>query len=358
MKLTLRPMGLLSGEAAAEAEATGLGRRLAGGRLTFTTLEVVARHARGSRRAVVDVVRLDAWIAARPPTIRDAAAQRLDLLCRPRRPFAGLSPDRPRVMAIINLTPDSFSDGGRFLEPAVAVDHARACLAAGADLIDLGAESTRPGARPVAPDEEAARLLPVLTALVTAGIGPVSVDTRHAAVMAAALAAGAVIVNDVSALRHDPASAAVVAARGASAVLMHMQGDPTTMQQAPRYHDAPLEVFDFLEQRIAACEAAGVPRDHLLVDPGICFGKSEAHNLQLLETLALFHGLGCGVLVGVSRKGITGELHRSAPPPGRWPGTLAAGLAAWNQGVPFLRVHDVAETVQARTIWQSLHPDR
>jgi dihydropteroate synthase len=277
-------------------------------------------------------------------------------LTAPRPALAGLDLDRPRLMGILNVTPDSFSDGGRFLAPEAARAQARRMAAAGADVIDIGGESTRPGAVEVPAGDEIARTAPVLAALDEAGV-PLSIDTRKAAVAEVALAAGAAIVNDVSALCHDPAMAPLVAAAGVPVVLMHAQGTPATMQADPRYDDVLLDVFDHLADRVAAAEAAGIARDRIVVDPGIGFGKTVAHNLALLRRLSLFHGLGLPLLVGASRKRFIGSLGGAADPDDRLPGSLAAALDAAAQGAQILRVHDVGETRQALAIWRATRPD-
>ena len=225
--------------------------------------------------------------------------------------------------------------------------------AAGADILDVGGESTRPGAQPVGADEELARVLPVVTALAAEG-GLVSVDTRHATVMRAAIAAGAAIVNDITALTGDSQALSLVADSGASVVLMHMQGEPAGMQQAPRYESAPREVRDYLATRLAVCRSAGISDERLCVDPGIGFGKTVAHNLEILGDLRQLVTLGVAVLVGVSRKSFIDRLSGGVPADGRLPGSLAAGLAAVSQGAHILRVHDVAETAQALAIWTAI----
>jgi len=267
--------------------------------------------------------------------------------------FAGVTLDVPLVMGIVNVTPDSFSDGGRYLGVEAAIAHGRRLAAEGAVLIDVGGESTRPGAAPVSPEEEIARTVPVVKALAGEGIR-VSIDTRHAAVMEAAVEAGAAIINDISALEGDPESLAVAARSGASVVLMHMQGKPSDMQAAPIYADAPREIRDYLAARIDACLAAGIPRDRLCVDPGIGFGKTLDHNLQLLAALGDLQGLGAPVLLGVSRKSFIGTLSRKEPPEQRLGGSLAAALVGLECGVKILRVHDVAETVQAVAVWHAI----
>lgn len=271
-------------------------------------------------------------------------------LTRPRAPLAGLPGDRTAVMGILNVTPDSFSDGGRHAAPEVAIAAARAMAAAGADIIDIGAESTRPRAAPVDLATERARLGAVVPGL--AGLNW-SIDTRKAAVMADAIDAGAALVNDVSALGHDADALALVASRGCPVVLMHAQGEPATMQDAPRYADALLDVYDWLAARIDACVAAGIARDRIIADPGIGFGKDLSHNLALLRGLTLFHGLGVPLLLGASRKQLIARIAGDVAPDDRLPGSLALALHAAACGVQVVRVHDVAETVQALAIWRA-----
>ena len=275
----------------------------------------------------------------------------LTALTAPRAAIAGLTFDRAHVMGILNVTPDSFSDGGRHASPAQAAAAARAMAAAGASLIDIGGESTRPRAAPVPLAQELARVAPVLDALAGGGLA-LSIDTRKAAVMRRALAAGARLVNDVSALTHDPEALPVVAASGCPVVLMHAQGTPQTMQDAPVYGDVLLDVYDWLAARIDACVAAGVERSRIIVDPGIGFGKTLAHNLALLQGLSLFHGLGCPLLLGASRKQMIATLSGDAGD--RLGGSLALALAGLAQGVQILRVHDVAATVQAVRVRQAV----
>lgn len=267
--------------------------------------------------------------------------------------WAGLPPDRPAIMGILNATPDSFSDGGRHAGPDQAIAAGRAMLADGADVIDVGGESTRPGAEPVPPDVEQARILPVIRAL--AGDGAVlSVDTRNAATMAAALDAGARIVNDVSALAHDPAAAALVAARGCPVILMHMRGTPATMQTMAVYADTVGDVAGELAARRDAAMAAGIAPAAIALDPGIGFAKRTADNAALLARLPVLHGLGCRIVVGVSRKGFIGRLSGEEEPRDRLPGSLAAGLLAVFGGAAVLRVHDVAATLQAVRVWYGI----
>lgn len=310
---------------------------LAGGWCWFDRVEVLTRDGPQGFLAAADL----------PETLAGR-------LTAPRAPLAGLDFAQPRVMGILNVTPDSFSDGGRHADPAAALAHARA-MAADADILDIGGESTRPGAAPVAEADEVARTAPIIAALRTGGVGcPISIDTRKAGVAAAAIAAGAGIVNDVSALTHDPALAGCVAAAGVPLCLMHAQGDPATMQDDPRYGDVLLDVYDWLAGRIAVAEAAGIPRDRLIVDPGIGFGKTLDHNLALLRGLSLFHGLGCAILLGASRKRFIGTVGGAPDTDARGPGTLAVTLAAIGQGVQIHRVHDTASTRQALRLWQAV----
>ena len=246
---------------------------------------------------------------------------------------------------------DSFSDGGRHLAPDAAIAHALQLEAEGADILDIGGESTRPGANPVDLEEEWRRVRPVIDALAKRARVPLSIDTRNADVMRRAAQAGARLINDVSALTHDPNSVGVAAETGLPVVLMHAQGAPRTMQHHPRYADVVLDVYDMLKARIEDCERAGIPRERLIVDPGIGFGKTLAHNLSLLGALSLFHGLGCAVMLGASRKSFIGKL-TGADAGSRLPGSLAAALLGAAQGVQILRVHDVAATRQALAVWE------
>lgn len=343
----LRPTALLGAGDAPDGAAT-----LFGGARRFAEAEVAARRRGGEVvRRVLPAAEAFAWLAAQAGEAYAADLQAR--LAQPRPPFAELTLDRPRVMGVINVTPDSFSDGGDRFDEGRAVEAGLAMLDAGADLLDVGGESTRPGAAPVEPAEERRRIAPVVRALARKG-AVVSVDTRHAATMAAALDAGAAVVNDVTALAGDPESLEVVAQSGAAMVLMHMRGTPETMQAAPRYDDAATEVYDYLAGRLESCLEAGIDRGRIAVDPGIGFGKSIAHNLEILDRLALYHGLGCALLLGVSRKRFIGRLSAGEAPKARLPGSLAAALAGLARGVQILRVHDVAETLQALRIWEAI----
>jgi dihydropteroate synthase len=259
----------------------------------------------------------------------------------------------PKVMGIVNLTPDSFSDGGRLSSPVDAVNYALRLAGDGADLLDLGAESSRPGAEPVSGEEELSRIIPVLRMLSDSLPIPISIDTSKADVARAALAAGASIINDISALSADPGMAAVVAGSSAGVVLMHMQGTPSTMQANPRYHDVVSEIHDFLAERIDWAGARGIPRERIAIDPGIGFGKTREHNLELLRNLERFANLGCAILVGVSRKGFLGSI-TGKPVSERAASSVAASLEACLRGAQVVRVHDVADMADAIRVWTAL----
>jgi dihydropteroate synthase len=309
---------------------------LAGGPCWFDRVEVLDRKA-----------------APRIVAAHTLPPEALARLSAPRPNFGSLSMTQPRIMGILNITPDSFSDGGLFLRPEAAVMQAR-LMAAGAEIIDIGGESTRPGAAEVPVDEEITRTAPVIAALREGGLDlPLSIDTRKAAVARAALAAGASWVNDVTALKFDPGMAAVVAETGAPVILMHSIATPETMQQDPRYDDVLLDVYDALAARVAEAEAAGIARRNIAVDPGIGFGKTLTHNLALLQRLSLFHNLGLPVLLGASRKRFIGTIGAEAEAARRMPGSLAVALWGVAQGVQMIRVHDVSETRQALSLWQA-----
>jgi len=274
-------------------------------------------------------------------------------------PIAGIEGPWPLVMGIVNVTPDSFHNGGQFndgsrrLDPDAAIAHGLAMAAAGAAILDVGGESTRPGAGAVSETEEAARIIPVIEALAKAG-HVVSVDTRKAAVMVRAVKAGARMINDVTALDHDPESLAVAAGLDVPIVLMHSRGTPGDMQTKTDYGDVVADVIGVLQARIDACVRAGIDRDRLLVDPGIGFAKTALQSAALLGDLARFHALECPLLVGASRKSFIGALTNTPRSVDRLPGSLAAALWAGQQGAAIVRVHDVGETVQALAIYRAL----
>lgn len=303
---------------------------LAGGLCWFDT---VAVHRRGGGVHTIAASDL-------PPAIHDD-------LVRARPPLAGVAMTAPRIMGILNVTPDSFSDGGQFNAPDDALRRALAMQEQGAAMIDIGGESTRPGAVDVQIAEEIERTSPVIAAIRAQSTVPLSIDTRKAAVAASAIAAGAAFVNDVAALTFDPELASVAAQAGVPVCLMHAKGSPQTMQDDPTYDDVLLDVYDFLAERIAAAVAAGIQRDQIVVDPGIGFGKTLEHNLALLRGIALFHALGCPVLLGASRKRFIGTIGGGDGAADRVSGSVAVALFAARRGVQILRVHDIFATKQA-----------
>ena len=326
---------------------------ISGGTLTFSACQVLVRREREIVETTASIDDIREWSRAEGDGVGAHVSGVLAHLVAALPPFAGLALDRPLIMGIVNVTPDSFSDGGETADAAFAIARGRAMIEAGADIIDVGGESTRPGAPPLAPAEEMARALPVVRELAQAG-AVVSIDSRRAEVMKAALEGGARIVNDITALAGDPGALGVVAASRAAVVLMHMQGTPATMQNDPSYEHAALDVYDELAARVGACAAAGIGRGRIAVDPGIGFGKTLDDNLEILDRLALFRGLGCAVLVGASRKSFLGRLGAGAPAKTRLPGSLAAELAAVARGANIVRVHDVAETRQALDVWEAI----
>jgi dihydropteroate synthase len=347
MRTLLRPTGFVDSPFGHDGKVA----RLGGGLNWFGLVELI--RLEGNRRVSTEIVpvdgiesQFDATMAADWARI---ASPRATLQLGERT----IRFDQPQVMGIVNATPDSFSNGGAYADAAAAAEAGALMSSQGAAIIDVGGESTRPGAIEVWEGDENERVLPIVQQLVASGTA-VSIDTRKSGVMSAALGAGAGLVNDVSALTWDPLSAGVVAAAGIPVVLMHHQGDPTTMQDSPRYDDALVEVYLWLEERISATEEAGVSRDKILVDPGIGFGKSVAHNLELINGLALLHGLGCPIVLGASRKRMIGALANEVAADQRLPGSLTLALKAAEQGAQIIRAHDVPETVQALKVWRGL----
>ncbi len=304
----------------------------------------------------VQVERLQRGGSSKVVWVGDVPSDILQRLTTPRSPIAELDMNTPKLMGVLNTTPDSFSDGGRFTGLDAAVRHARQMVDQGAHILDIGGESTRPGAAFVPVKEEINRTTPVITALRDAGVSaPLSIDTRKADVAQAALEAGAGILNDVSAMSFDVKMSDIAAKSPAPICLMHAQGDPKTMQKDPHYDDVLLDVFDYLESRIAVAEAAGIDRNRIILDPGIGFGKTVSHNLALIRGLSLFHGLGCPILLGVSRKRFIGTIGNQPEADKRASGSVAIALHGLMQGVQIIRAHDIEEHAQAFALWQALH---
>jgi len=265
-----------------------------------------------------------------------------------------LESGRTQIMGVLNVTPDSFSDGGSFLSVDEAVRCGSDLVAAGAAVLDVGGESTRPGAETVPVDEEIRRVRGPITAIAAGLSVPISIDTRKAPVAEAALDAGAALVNDVAGFTFDANLAPLCATRQAPVCVMHAQGDPQTMQDAPRYDDVRLDVYDFLSERVEALVAQGIARNQILVDPGIGFGKTLDHNLALLRDIAVFHGLGCPILLGASRKKFIGTICGAGTAETRVAGSVAVALHGASQGIQVIRVHDVRETCQALKMWRAI----
>lgn len=345
------PRGICAGDTAASLVDAGHGLPLLGSRYAFAAVELVVREGRDVKKYAASVTAFNPWRQVLNSDQQTRFEILLSAIARPRPNFAGLSMSQPTIMGIVNVTPDSFSDGGDHATTELAVQHAVSLADAGAAILDVGGESTRPGAQPVDNETEQQRVVPVVRALAEKGL-VVSIDTRNASTMSAALSAGATIVNDVTALSNDTDALKVVVEHKASVVLMHMQGEPQTMQSAPSYDWVIGDVFEYLSHRVDACLQAGVETDSICVDPGIGFGKTDIDNLEIINALAMFHGLGSALMLGASRKSYIGRLAGADDPKARVAGSIAAALSGAAQGVGILRVHDVAETRQALRMWQ------
>jgi dihydropteroate synthase len=342
----LEPAGFLYGAVAKEAVALGEALSLAGSSIAFSTVRLWEGEPGQIKRAAVRTATIK---AIGDPGVKDV----LDRMIAPRAAVAGIPMDRPRIMGVVNITPDSFSDGGDNIDTDAAIKRAEALASAGADFVDIGAESTRPGSTPTAAGEELRRLIPVLEGLAPFPL-PISVDTRKPEVMREAVKAGAALINDVSALTFSRDSLGTAAELQRPVVVMHALGDPEIMQDNPVYKDAVIEVYDFLESRIEAAVAAGLSRESVIADPGIGFGKTLTHNLSILQCMGLFHGLGVPLLTGASRKNFIGKITGARSPKDREAGSVAAALDAVAQGVQIVRVHDVQAMRQALSVWEAL----
>ena len=287
--------------------------------------------------------------------LSDVPAAQLDAMIAPRADIAGLTMSAPQIMGILNVTPDSFSDGGKFDTAAAALAQGKAMMADGATIIDIGGESTRPGAVEVEVNEEATRVAPSVEALSAHAV--VSIDTRKALVAQKAADLGAAILNDVSAMEFDPEMVNVAANTGLPICLMHSQGTPETMQKDPSYTDVLLDIYDYLEARIQVAEAAGIPRSRIITDPGIGFGKTQAHNLALLRRISLFHTLGCPILLGASRKRFIGEISGAQDAAQRAAGSVSVALDGIRHGVQIVRVHDTLPTKQALSLMMAINEE-
>ncbi len=341
--LYIRPAGIVYGADAALAIGTGAGLPLAGGKACWTM-------------GFVSEDRGTSWTPRKVAALKASRDQDVSgwvsRLSEPREPLAGLAMDTTHIMGIVNTTPDSFSDGGVNQDAGTAIENARAMARDGAALLDIGGESTRPGSDPVDEAEEWRRIEPVISALVADGL-KVSCDTRKAAIMRKVTAGGVAMLNDVSALTYDRDAVSTTASSGLPVCLMHAQGDPKTMQQNPEYDNVVLDVYDWLESRVEAVAAAGIERERIVADPGIGFGKTFAHNLEIMAGLTLFHGLGVPVMLGASRKGFIGAVTGEKVAARRQAGSATAALLGAMSGAQFVRVHDVPETRHALSVWRA-----
>ncbi|MFN3620010.1 dihydropteroate synthase [Sphingorhabdus sp.] len=352
-KIYLRPTGFVESPQRHEGESL----RLAGTMLWFSQLEYIERSHAGTKRQIISVSRWADFVAGIPEMARERCALLLGRITATRAALQmgtrTIRLDQPHVMGIINATPDSFSDGGKNFDPEDALEAAFAMSSAGAAMIDVGGESTRPGAALVWEGDELARIEQLIGRLAGAGTA-VSVDTRKASVMEGAVRAGAAMINDISALLYDDRALDVARASDVPVVLMHAPSQSSDPHKDGGYDDVVCDVFDWLEQRVSAVDAAGLSRDKILVDPGVGFGKSLTENLAIINNLAIYHGLGCAILFGASRKRLIGALSNEAGPEKRLGGSIFLAMKAVEQGAHIVRVHDAAETVQAVQVWRGL----
>ncbi|HEY7749262.1 MAG TPA: dihydropteroate synthase [Aestuariivirgaceae bacterium] len=341
----IRPMGLLAGEDADAAVAQGTAGRIGGGGIAFALVELIIREGPRIERAHRSFREVS---SSRESSI----GEKLGLILEPRTAVAGVDMTQASIMGIINVTPDSFSDGGEAARKEDAIARGIEFAKDGAAIIDVGGESTRPGSDGISIDEERCRVLTVISELGGRGL-KVSIDTRKPQIMEEAVKAGAAMINDVTALRFDPESRRTAAKLKRPVCLMHAQGDPKTMQNNPVYEDVVLDVFDELQDLIEKAVSAGLPRGLLLADPGIGFGKTYRHNLEILQKLSVYHGLGVPLVVGASRKAFIGAITGEPAGKARAHGSVGMAIAAAGQGAQILRVHDVKATSQALKAWRA-----
>ena len=334
----INPIGLVTGSAAETGVSSGKMVRLAGGVSAFSQIELISFTTGGQFEN----------------TICSSVRNNLDLskLTEARGAFAGIALSKPIIIGIVNVTPDSFYDGGKFFDKSAAIERVQFLSEAGADIVDIGGESTRPGAIAISTQEEIRRILPVIDAAVSMGV-PVSVDTRKAKVMRESIAAGANIINDITGFSHDEQALGLIADSNVSIILSHIQGTPETMQLGPLYRLASTDIFDWLWRRVDICIAAGISRSRIAIDPGIGFGKLRGHNIEILDRAAMLHGIGCTVAIGVSRKSFMDSFVGGKSPKNRLPGTIMATAMALDRGIQIHRVHDVLAMRQAIEMWSA-----
>ncbi|MDG1707676.1 MAG: dihydropteroate synthase [Emcibacteraceae bacterium] len=354
IKTYVEPLGIARGLTASD----GRFLRICDTDLLCAALKIITREKNKISTEVVLIENLNDYLDAQSDITRTSLEKTIKAITR-KRPALDLKKDRqinfdkPIIQGVLNVTPDSFSDGGTFVSHDNAVKGVRDMIDAGAKIIDIGGESTKPGAKIVSIEEELKRVIPVIENISSLNT-PISIDSRNAEVMREAIAAGADIINDVSALEHDPKSIDVVIETNAPVILMHAQGNPETMQDNPNYNFAVLDIYDYLKTRIEHCLRAGVAKEKIIVDPGIGFGKTVQHNLSLLAHISVFHGLGVPILVGVSRKSFIGKVTGEEEAANRVYGSIAAAQHCVDHGIQIIRVHDVPETKQAFLIREEI----
>ena len=329
--------------------------------ISFKTLKIYLRSEDKILEKIIEAHEFEEYVQGLPNHLKEQAQKAHNNLTSPRlsmllKSDRKITWDRPLIQGILNVTPDSFSDGGDFVDEKTALEQALSMIQKGAGIIDIGGESTRPGAKPVTPEQELSRVIPIIKTLRNAGVvTPISIDSRNARVMIKALEAGADIINDVSALTHDKASLDVAVKMGVPVILMHASADSLKMQSNPDYDNVLLDIYDYLENRIKICLTAGVKQENIMIDVGIGFGKKLQHNLKLLSNMALFHSLGVPILLGASRKSFISEITQENDPKKRIAGSLCAAQIVLDQGVQTLRVHDVGQTKQMIDVWNAIY---
>ena len=352
-KIYVQPLGLVRGP----IHCDRVFKNLTGGNIYFAAVRIISRTKQGLEEKIVSIVDLDNFFKKKSTTVAEKIKTILNNIESPRGALmlnngSVIGWKKPVIQGVLNVTPDSFSDGGQYSDIELARPHAHEMISAGADIIDIGGETTKPGAQSVSIKSEKDRVLPVIKNLATLNF-PLSIDSRNAEVMNDAIQNGAHIINDVSALGHDLRSIGVVKREDVPIILMHAQGVPEIMQNNPQYSHILLDIYDYLESRIKMCIDAGIDKNKIIADPGIGFGKTVDHNLEILNGLSIFHGLGVPLLVGTSRKSFIGKITGEKVAENRVSGSIAAMLLCLEQGVQIVRVHDVEQATQAISVWNA-----
>ena len=352
-KIYVQPLGLVRGP----IHCDRVFKNLTGGNIYFAAVRIISRTKQGLEEKIVSIVDLDNFFKKKSTTVAEKIKTILNNIESPRGALmlnngSVIGWKKPVIQGVLNVTPDSFSDGGQYSDIELARPHAHEMISAGADIIDIGGETTKPGAQSVSIKSEKDRVLPVIKNLATLNF-PLSIDSRNAEVMNDAIQNGAHIINDVSALGHDLKSIGVVKKEDVPIILMHAQGTPEIMQNNPQYSHILLDIYDYLESRIKMCIDAGIDKKKIIADPGIGFGKTVDHNLEILNGLSIFHGLGVPLLVGTSRKSFIGKITGEKVAENRVSGSIAAMLLCLEQGVQIVRVHDVEQATQAISVWNA-----